>query len=366
MEVRELYELSVWFDKHISQAGLIDRIARSAIVMQSNNNETFSLYKTYGDQLIVPFSRVPIQELTKEQQNILRRLDVIALLGTNASSYFSNAFAESHSYKEISNIIAYGRSSLLEAKELLDPMLSTLPELVDVEEEKAETPIGYASLRLTFQDDAAISDMSKFELWAKKWHLIGRGFALATNKKTQDIKIIGAGNGSIFLDILGNLETINLIGEATNHLLDIGLKIAEAYGLYAGVKELKERMPTKEAKEAAEPMVQAAKKEFEDKKSTLYTEAAEQILSQHNTPKEHVAALARALRELDGYIKLGGDISYLSIGCEPDSESDDDIETTKINLLDLQQQKLSQGIKKLKDNKSLILLEDRNDLDHVE
>ncbi|MHC0044030.1 hypothetical protein ACGDLY_012150 [Vibrio campbellii] len=352
MDVKELYDLALWFDKNVVEEDLIITLHNAIVRLQSGGETSISLKNNYEKELQTPFYEVPIQVLTKSQKQVLRDLDVWALLGTNAIDYFQHAFADDLSYKEIVNTLGAGRSALALAEKHLDNVAESLPLVVDVQTEVAPIPLGCASLRLTFKEDASISNFVDFNSWAKKWFTIGRGFSLATNQKAQDLKIIGAGNGSIFIDVLGNLETINMIGEATNHLLDIGLKVAEAYGLYKGVKELKERLP-KDSQAAAEHMVDVAKKEFEDKKLTLYTEAAEQMLDAQGGDREHVAALAKALRELDTYIKLGGNIDYLSISTDEDEGA--------MARMCVSQKKLEHSVKLLQSNKSLILLEDKQD-----
>ncbi|EGQ9306535.1 hypothetical protein ACJZRZ_003362 [Vibrio parahaemolyticus] len=355
MELKELYDLSIWADEHLNQAGLVPSLSETIKYLQSNNSPMFLAQQSHKPKIINLFEAVPLQALTKKQQSILRKMDIIALLGPNAESYFEGIFGNDHSPKEIATLLAYSRTALSSSIKVFSGFASTLPEVADIDEEKPEIPPGYATLRLTFQGDASISDMSQFDVWGKKWHLISRGFALASGYKTQDFKVIGAGNGSIFLDILSNLETINLIGEATNHLLDIGLKIAEAYGLYSGIKELQKRMPSEEAKTAANPLVKAAKEEFESQKSELYTSVAEKMIADRGTSKEHTAALAKALRELDCYLKQGGDIDLLSIGHDPDSDTNPD------DVLKINQQKISESIKELQNNKTLCFLEDKND-----
>lgn len=354
MDVKELYDLALWFDENIVEEDLIATLSQAIVNLQSNGGASISVRNNYERVLQTPFYEVPIQVLTKSQKQVLRDLDVWAILGTNAIEYFQHAFADDLSYKEIANALGAGRSALAVAEKHLKSVAELLPFVVDVQTELEPIPLGCASLRLTFQEDASISNFVDFNLWAKKWFTIGRGFSLATNQKAQDLKIIGAGNGSIFIDVLGNLETINMIGEATNHLLDIGLKVAEAYGLYKGIQELKERLP-KDSQAAAEHMVDVAKKEFEDKKSILYTEAAEKMLDAQGGDREHVAALAKALRELDSYIKLGGDIAYLSISNDEGEDED------AMERLCVSQKRLEQGIKQLQSNKSLILLADKQD-----
>ena len=355
MELKELYDLSIWVEQNLNQKGLDTSLSEVIKFLQSHSAPMFTAQQNYKPQIISLFGSVPLQALTKKQQNILRKMDLIALLGANAENYFEGIFGNEHSPKEIATLLSQSRSELNAAIQVFRPFASTLPKIFDFTEEKPAIPQGYATLRLTFQGDASISDMSQFDVWGKKWHLISRGFALATDQKVQDFKVIGAGNGSIFLDILSNLETINMIGEAANHLLDIGLKVAEAYGLYTGVKELQKRMPSANEQEAVEPLVKAAKKEFESKKSVLYTSAAEKMIADHGAKKEHTAALVKALRELDCYLKQGGGIDLLSIGHDPDSEINPD------EVLQINQQKLSEGIKELQNNKKLILLEDKED-----
>ncbi|MGB9546042.1 hypothetical protein [Vibrio harveyi] len=354
MDVKELYDLALWFDENIVDEDLIESLSEAIVGLQSNGAASLSVKNRYVAELQTPFYEVPVQQLTKNQTQVLRELDVWALFGANAVEYFQHAFADDFSYREIVNILGAGRSALTVARKHLENVAQLLPLVVDVQTELTPIPLGCASIRLTFREDASISNFVDFNSWAKKWFTIGRGFSLATNQKTQDLKIIGAGNGSIFIDVLGNLETLNMIGEATNHLLDIGLKVAEAYGLYKGVKELKERLP-KESQATAEHMVDVAKKEFEDKKLTLYTEAAEKMLDAQGGDREHVAALAKALRELDTYIKLGGNIAYLSISTNEDEDEE------AMARMCVNQKKLEHTVKQLQSNKSLVLLEDKHD-----
>ncbi|MCS0338251.1 hypothetical protein ND926_12335 [Vibrio diabolicus] len=359
MEVKELLQLTHWFDEYVTKAKLIERLTECATQLQSNNNASAnSVKRNYGSLLIEPFSGAQLQKLTKAQFSSLRSLDVVALLGSNANSYFDMTFSKEHSNKEIATALLSGRSALTKAKQTFDNLALHLPNVITLSpDEVEEIPQGYASIRLTFQDKASISDLSKLNVWAKKWYSIGRGFALvSSHKATEDIKVIGAGNGSIFLDLLGHLDTINMIGEAINHLLDIGLKIGEAYTLYVGIKALKNRMPVDQQHEA-QGMLITAQKEFEDKKNTLYREAAEKLTKDKNVTNEELNALTKALRELDTYIRSGGNISYLSIGLSDDgSENQEQRELENRRQIDLEG-----SIKRLQKTPAAYLLEDKHE-----
>lgn len=359
MEVKELLELTFWFDEYVTKANLIERLTDCATQLQSNNNATaLSVRRNYYSLLIEPFSSAQLQKLTKAQFGTLRTLDVVALLGSNANSYFDMTFSKEHSNKEIATALLSGRSALTTAKKALDSLALHLPHVITLSpEETVETPQGYASIRLTFQDKASISDLSKLNVWAKKWYSIGRGFALvSSHKAAEDIKVIGAGNGSIFLDLLGHLDTINMIGEAITHLLDIGLKIGEAYSLYVGIKALRDRMPS-EQKDDAQRMLMAAQKELEDKKNTLYRDAAEKLTHDKKVTNEELNALTKALRELDTYIRSGGNISYLSIGLSDDNSE----EQEQRELENRKQIELEDRIKSLQKTSATYLLEDKHE-----
>jgi hypothetical protein len=352
MELKETYDLAVWFvenEQRVAYLGYLDdsikRITSASGIPQEMKDEIY-------DSLLATSTDISTKALTKAQKSMLVKLNVDQLLGEDSKNHYSNMFHSGQSLQFIVQSLGMAKRYIQTAKQLFTVMVQTIPKITDTEsvlvDEAKTLSDGEASLRVTFQGDASISDMAKLNHWAKTWFSISRGFALATHRSPEDIRISGAGNGSIFFDIIANIDTVNLMTEAIGNLLNVGVKLGELYVVYIGIQKLREEAKSEEEKVAYESSEKVLKAQLEAKKQSLYQEMAEEMLRKNKASVEHVPALAKAIRELDLYLKKGGDIACLSY-------------KTDLTEGDIELELLEHNVKQIHNNKQRLLLEDKLD-----
>lgn len=241
MDIRETYDLALWFvnaEKSANYVSLLDEIIKRISNTSGVRNSDILIECRYI--LTETGGSISTSSLTKAQLNALSRLHIDEIICKRAANYYDNVFYSTHSVHTVLQMLNVVRRSLIEAKQSCISMTQCLPILLSTEGEprliESIPQENEAALRLTFQREASISDIAKLNQWSKRLFNIGRGFALVTNHKPEDIRVIGAGNGSIFFDIVANLETINLMTDVIGNLVDVSVRLAEGYAAYLGIK----------------------------------------------------------------------------------------------------------------------------------
>ncbi|HHX8342013.1 TPA: hypothetical protein ACVOYS_000658 [Vibrio alginolyticus] len=188
--------------------------------------------------------------------------------------------------------------------------------------------------RLRFHDEASISNVVDFERWGKSWHTIGRGFSMLHGYAPEDVEIVSAGKGSILIDLLANIDTINSIGEAINHLLD---SVKHLVGIKVAISSL-DALSSKQARDAAEQkvyeqMLEQLQSEQESALESNYDNIAKILIDKVDGNPKSVAELRRAIKELDSFIQSGGDIEYIQSPNASDEEKEIIHQLKKVQIL---------------------------------
>ena len=56
-------------------------------------------------------------------------------------------------------------------------------------------------IRVSFTNAASISNIVDLKRWSREWHDIARGIAMAHGASPESIRVVGAGKGSIVVDL---------------------------------------------------------------------------------------------------------------------------------------------------------------------
>ncbi|MEZ9776679.1 hypothetical protein [Vibrio sp. 10N.261.54.A5] len=351
MNISELRSLSKWFIETNHFINLDEALKISINYLDSAANSKRKATKQERiraavDHLLNTLKKVNFKPLSDTQMQYLESVGLSLLLSKSQDS-LSQVLHLNGDPNISAGILKQSYQIFLTAKANFTTLLDILP-VNDIEEQGSDLPTkdGKILTRLHFDNGASISNVVEFQQWASKWHTIGRGFSMANGHSPEDMEVVGAGNGSILVDLLANIETINMIGEAINHLLDAGATVIETKVAYEGLKKLRGTINNQESQKAIDAAIKIAEDEAKKKEDELHDKVAKKLLDSEDESSS-VAELRRAVKELDLFIASGGDIQCI---CNPETKNKDELNVAN---------KIEEVNRKIEVNRETLSLEDK-------
>jgi hypothetical protein len=223
MNVSELFELTHWVTAEISEAQILQKYQSLSAILQQHAqpNQPKEPFEDRKEDLIEALSNVPLRKLTKDQILFLHQLKIAKAVGDEGISILEDIL-----YKNVIDV-ATSANKLQQIQQDLqngirksDQIKAGFEGCVYEEEYETEDEV---LIRVSFMGEASISNVTDFKSWGNIWHEIGRGIAMAHNSAPEDIKIVGATNGSIVIE----LAVIASVATTTGYIILAALKVAE-------------------------------------------------------------------------------------------------------------------------------------------
>lgn len=215
--------------------------------------------------------------------------------------------------------------------------------LEDLHIHEQEIPDNKAVLRLRFKDQAEISNVVNLNEWSKSWYSIARGFSMAVKKSPEDFEIINTEKGSVIIDLLLHLETIQLISDAISSLADMSIKLIELKAALEGYKLIKSEFSNSEDSNEKEYTAK-----IDELEKGLYEKVVVKLLAENKfNNKDCKNELTSAIKELSKFNQKGGEM-----GCLPSSITKDECEELNKNIHLLNEKKLPELLEHKEDENS--------------
>lgn len=302
-------------------------------ILQQNvttrNNQPQQPFVDQKNAVVESIKDISMHSLTNEQERMLGTLEIEPHIGSNGIKQlegvlFRNSLDIATAAAEVNRIVgqinnAISRSDQIQAnlKPLLDPAV----------EDNDTDDLDDVIMRIHFQNDVALENITDFKKWGITWWEIGRGIAMAHNHAPEDIKIIGAQKGSIIIElaviatIATTTSTIILAAlEVADRVLTIQKKAEEIKMLKLGNKKLEAEL-LKEAETAKKTGLENITKEI-----TVNLNINE------NGDGEKVKVLEKAVKNLIEFVEKGGEVDFFT----PDQDEEtQDVEQLKINFAEI-------------------------------
>ncbi|EOB2852830.1 hypothetical protein ACIL2M_003178 [Vibrio vulnificus] len=175
---------------------------------------------------------------------------------------------------------------------------------------------GKVFTRLRFHKDASINSIVDLQKWSDSLFTIGRGFSMLHGYAPEEVEIVGAGRGSILIDMLANIETANAIGEAINHLLDAISTGIEIAGAIEALRRVKKSTDT----DSFDDTIKKLEEEHDSHKEQQYDEIVNSLIKSTDGNLNASPELRKAIKDLDKFLQKGGDIKFIE---SPDSTAEE-------------------------------------------
>ncbi len=243
-------------------------------------------------------------ELSIQQLRMLADLGVEQFIGRVGAQYIEGTIrtAEYDSATAV-DLINAALSKLSEAHSGFSQYRSSLKALgVDGADDQADHDA--IIIRVGFQNDASIENITDWKESAKDWYAIIRGLALAADEAPEDTKIIGASTGSIILILAGTLSVTTLLALISKNIASIA---KEVIGIRNQVEDLRHK----------KWLNTIIEKEFKKKEEALKTAALTDIIALikkriPNIDGEKSAALEISIKNLLAFNEKGGNFDFVS------------------------------------------------------
>ncbi|TXD47818.1 hypothetical protein [Polaribacter sp. IC063] len=335
MQITELLKLTEWFDENIVEKGVPKKF--TAFYNKMNQN-----IRRNGNQPLVPFEQekeniinaiedINFQSLSLEQINFLNQLEIVELIGKIGVQKIEEILIKNNLDIATATIkIKESSDTITKAQATIKELQTTLYKSFDIEENE-EIEDNKVLMRVYFQNDVSIENLTDFKKLSATWYDIGRGIAMAQDKSPEDFNIIGAKKGSIII------EMAVIVGLATSvsKILLESLKVADRFvNVLKQVEELKSLKLGN--KKIGLELKKEAEKERDAGTATILENAIIDLKLDAKQNGDKVTALQKSITKLIGFTQNGGIVDFVQPN-EPDDEPEnaeirEEIQRLKTNI----------------------------------
>jgi hypothetical protein len=315
MQVEELFDLTNWVQKEIVTPGIITLYQNLLAVLNQNSQPSQAKlpFEEQKQALFSALKAVQLSDLSSEQLELLKTIGIANNVANEGVSsiediLFRNVIDIATTINKITASIAELNSGVEWATQVKASLTTIINE--DVVREASDGVL----MRVHFQKDAHLSNLTEFKDWGKNWYDIGRGIAMANGAAPEDVKVVGASKGSIIITLL----TTYSIAKTTSAIILEALKVAEK--IYDIKKAAQEVRALKIGNDAAE---KALEKDAQTTKESGVTEIIANAIKSIGLDKtndgDKVTALESSVKKLVDFIEKGGEVDFVV----PDEVSDE-------------------------------------------
>ena len=318
MQITELLQLIKWFDENIVDENLSAEYLAfyNKVNLNVRQGQTKQPFEKEKETLFKTLNSINFQNLSLEQIKFLEKLKISDLIGKKGSEKIDQVLFESDIASATQKIKGF-YDRITKSITNIGNLKSALLGNFEIDETD-ELPDNSVLMRVYFQNDVAISNLTNFKKLSTMWYDIGRGIAMAQDKSPEDFHIIGAKKGSIIIEMavaVGIATSVSKIlleaFKVADRYLDILKKVQELKGLKLGNKKIE-----KELKEEAQ-------KEKDNGIKSILDSAIIDLKLDVNQQGDKVNAIEKSIKKLVDFTENGGLVDFVQ---PEDSEEDEEVE----------------------------------------
>ena len=315
MNVSELLNLTNWIDEKIVKTQIVKKYQTLHSILQQNSqpNQQKQPFESEKYELIAALANMKLDMLTKDQLNFLNNLGIGNAVGGTGITLiedvlFKNVIDLATSEQKVQEII----DRINQGIEKSNQIKAGIENCIEKETYEAEDEV---LMRIAFTGKASMSNVTEFKSWGNIWYDICSGIAMLHNLPPEKVKIIGATNGSIVLELVVIVD----IAATASGIILAALQVAE--------KVLDIRMKAEEIRGLKLKNIKLAKdleKEAENEKRFGIDEITVGLVNKfsldQNNQGDKVTALDKAINNLVDFVEMGGEVDFVM----PDGKKPDD------------------------------------------
>jgi len=322
MQITELLKLTKWFKETIGNKKIPQQYQQLFNVMnqnaRANNNQPKQPFENQREALFKSLKTVTLNKLTLEQIKFLDQLEITELLGSQGIKNIESILYENNlDIATAAKKIGEFNTKITNAQTTLTEIETTLAKSFSINLDE-EIPEDSVMMRVYFQDESSINNISDFKKLASIWYDIGRGIAMAQNKSPEDFNIVGAQKGSLIIE----MAVVAGLATSVSTILLAGLKVAERV-----IVILKKAEELKALKLNNKKIEQEIKKEAEEEKKHGITTILETAISELGLSKgqdgDKITSLEKSITKLIEFTQKGGAVDFVQPDIVDSGEEDD-------------------------------------------
>lgn len=323
MYIQELYALSLWVQEEVVTKQILQKYQQLVQKLTENSqpNRQKQPFDIQKNTLIKALEEMNIATLNEEQQLFLNKLNIFNILGTIAieeleNILYKNALDIATATQEINRKYTLLNQGIAKINQIREGLTG----LVEVEEHIIDKAI----IRVHFDNEAAIDNITDFKKWSVTWYDIGRGITMVHRASPEDISVIGANKGSIVIE----LATAYAI---TKTLSDIILKVLKVVEKVYDIRKKAEEI--RSMKLSNDKISNELEKEANNIKKTDIEAIVDSISETESLSDGEVKTnLSKAITKLLDFVDKGGEIDF-TLPDDADDEEPEDKEKGNLKQL---------------------------------
>ena len=307
MQIDELYDLTTWVQVEIVD-GLVVQSYQNLLAILTHNAQPGNPKQSFEEPkntLIQALKKVPLNTLSTGQLEILELIGIAEHVGLSGVEelediLFRNALDIATSVSKVNvflNNITAGVQWASQAKSSLEKVI-TASEVHKLDDK--------VLLRIHFQKDAHLSNLTEFKGWGISWYDIGRGIAMANGASPEDLTVEGASKGSIII----TLATTYGIAHTTSEIILKALKVVEkVYDIKKKAQEVRQLQLENDQIQIS--LEDEAKKVKDSGVETITNETVKELGIDNKNDGDKVNALNKSISLLVDFIDKGGEVDFV-------------------------------------------------------
>lgn len=310
MNVNELRQLAEWF---ISNYPKLSSLYGNLIGPIQHNASQPNKQPVEGQlELLIAFlNEMNFEELSLQQLKMLANFGVDKYIGAFGASFVSSVVRTSNfDPATAAGKISEASNKINEAQSGFSAYLAALKSLAIIE--RVDGSDGKTIIiRVGFQNEASIDNVTDWKESAKEWHDIIRGLALACDEAPEDTKVVGASTGSIILILAGTYPVTRLLALISKHIASVAKDIVE---ISNQIEDLRHKKILNKVIETEFKNIQ------KEKKDKALREIVDDIKKETSTlDGEKITGLEGSIKKLLSFNEKGGNVDFVA----PETETDD-------------------------------------------
>lgn len=320
MNVSELYFLAEWIKNYGKNTSDLYEILQRVLEHNANQPQKQPLEEPLNN-LVEHLNVMNLNQLSNGQLEYLEQFEIGPLLGRRGAQFVNatvrkSDFDPATANSEIRVALEKLEQAIQKANQILDVFSNMVfKEEVELHEQRRIT------VRIEFQGQAQIENVTDWKVWSATWHDIVRGVGLAVNERPEDTKVIGASQGSVIMILAttyGFTKVLALISKSIASIAKDYLEVRMVAEKLKAIKNFNAATEKQLLENAEEIQQKGVESIIEDIKASL----------DHDVTGDAEAALRHSISKALDFYEKGGEVDFVSPSAEQaeaDSEGDDAI-----------------------------------------
>lgn len=329
MNTAELRQLADWLEAEVKQSGILEGYVALHSLLSTNAqpNQKKQPCEEHRDKLLDKLKVTPLHELSLDQIKYLDMLEVSQFLGQQGVR-----FVEDTLYRNVLDIATAVSKfqDVVTALQLALARIDPIRKALDGCESETMSHDSAILMRVGFTGDASITNVVDLKKWAAIWHEIGRGIAMYHGGAPEDIHIVGAGKGSVILELAVGLAIARTVATVLRFSLEVTERV---YEIRIKAEELRGLKISNSTLESLEQDALHARNEGE---AELIEVLGQARIEDSENDGDVGNALRRAVKSLLDFLEKGGEVDCIVPADLDDLESAES-DTSYSELLELRE-----------------------------